>query len=292
LRKNPGFVAIAILSLAIGIGANSAIYSFADTLILRPLPVLKPSQVVSVNAPTSGMFGAPNATSYPDYVDLRDRNRTFDGLVASTYSSFGFSPEPATLPRMKFGMIVSANFFQVLGVEPVLGRSFRPDEDKVPGRDAVVILSYDLWTNEFGASRTVLGQKIKLNGLEFTVIGVSPETFIGMDMLKPALYVPIAMSPALGQANNLVQRDIRWLNVRGRLKPGLGIAQAQADMGLIAAGLRAAYPKQDENLQFKVETEFQLRAERSPPDTTLVVMLAYSHSACCLLLARMLLGCC
>src|SRR5947209_17138670 len=122
LRKDPGFVAVALCSLAIGIGANSAVYSFSDVLLFRPLPVKQPSRVITVNAVSSGMFGAHSALSYPDYVDLRDRNRTFDGLVASSYAQFGFAPDRHTQPRMKFGMFVSGNFFKVLGVEPTVGR--------------------------------------------------------------------------------------------------------------------------------------------------------------------------
>jgi predicted permease len=282
LRKNPGFAIVAVCSLAIGIGANSAIYSFADALLLRPLPVLEPSRVVTINALSSGTFGASSAISYPDYVDLRDRNRTFDGLIATAYSSFGFASSLGTQPRMKFGMFVSGNFFQVLGVTPQIGRAFRPDEDKASGKDAVVVLSHDLWTVEFAKNPAISGQHLWLNGTEFTIIGVAPETFPGLGQLKPALFVPLAMSATLGSTNNLNQREIRWLDVKGRLKPALGIAQARADVEAITAALRSTYPKTDENLRLKVETEFQLRAERSPPDTTLLVML--SVLALCVLL--------
>src|SRR5258708_107755 len=151
LRKNLGFTAVAVCSLAIGIGANSAIYSFADWLLLRPLPVLKPAKVVAVTPLTYAVAGALNAISYPDYVDLRDRNRTFEGLVAQAYSSFGFAPDKATLPRRTVGMFVSGNFLEVLVVEPNIGRGFRPEEDQAIGRDAVVVISRDLWTSEYSA---------------------------------------------------------------------------------------------------------------------------------------------
>jgi predicted permease len=274
LRKNPAFAAVAICSLAIGIGANSAIYSFADAMLLRPLPVLEPSRVVTVNAISSGVFGAASAISYPDYQDLRDRNHTFDGLIATAYSSFGFTSGRGALPRMKFGMFVSGNFFQVLGVTPQIGRAFRTEEDKTPGKDAVVVLSHDLWASEFAANPTIAGQTLWLNGTECMIVGVAPEAFPGLGQLKPALYVPMAMSTALGGANNLVQRDVRWVDVKGRLKPAIGIAQARADVESIATGLRGLYPKADENLRLKVETEFQLRAERSPADTAMIVMLS------------------
>jgi predicted permease len=284
LRKNPGFTCVAILSLGIGIGANSGIYSFADALLMRPLPVLKPSEVVTVNSEKTGMFGASSSISYPDYVDLRDHNRTFEGLIASNLSSFGFAKERTMLPKMKFGMFVSGNFFQVLGVRPELGRTFRSSEDVAPGRDAVAILSHEFWTEDFGADPSVVGQRIRLNGTEFTVVGVAPPEFKALGQLKPAFYIPIAMSPSLGPVNNLTKRDARWLDVKGRLKPGVGLEQAKADVASIVAGLRSMYLKTDENLRLKVETEFQTRAERSPPDTALIAMLGVL-ALCVLLVA-------
>ena len=175
LRKDPGFTAVAICSMAIGIGATSAMFNMADSMLLRPLPVTDPYRVVAINTAKSAPFGSNTAISYPDYVDLRDHNRTFDGLVAASYARFGFSPDARTLPRMKFGFFVSGNFFRVLGVRPALGRDFRPDEDQVQGRNAVVMLGHDFWVSQYGASPSVLGWRIRLNGIEFTVIGVAPE---------------------------------------------------------------------------------------------------------------------
>jgi ABC-type antimicrobial peptide transport system permease subunit len=131
-------------------------FSFADAMLLRPLPVREPDRVLAINTTVSAQFGQNPPISYPDYIDLRDRNRTFDGLVAAFYAFFGFSPNPNTLPRMKWGLYVSGNFFRVLGVEPALGRSFRPDEDEVEGRDPVVVLVHDFWVGQFGASPSVL----------------------------------------------------------------------------------------------------------------------------------------
>jgi hypothetical protein len=210
LRKNPGFTIVAVCSLAIGIGATSAMFSFADALLLRPLPVFKPSSVVAVSTTTSTAFGTNTAISYPDYVDFRDRNRSFEGLVASAYATFGFSPNQATLPQMKFGLFVSGNFFHVLGVEPSIGRGFRSSEDQAVGRDPVVVLGHDFWVSRFGASRSVVGSKVRLNGIDFTIVGVAPERFTGIDtFLRPTLFVPLAMSPRVGQENNLTRRDVR-----------------------------------------------------------------------------------
>ena len=138
LRQNPGFTLVAICSLAIGIGVTSASFSIADTLLLRPMPVLEPSRVVSVTPALQGAFGVNSTISYPDYRDFRDHNRTFDGLVATNFSSFGFSPDATTVPKITYGAFVSGNFFKTLGVQPVLGRAFLETEDQAVGRDAVV----------------------------------------------------------------------------------------------------------------------------------------------------------
>jgi macrolide transport system ATP-binding/permease protein len=285
LRKNPGFTAVAICSLAIGIGATSAMFSFADALLLRPLPVYQPGSIAAVTTANSAAFGTNNSLSYPDYLDFRDRNRSFDGLVAASYATFGFSPNQATLPRMKFGLFVSGNFFRVLRVEPSLGRGFRDDEDKAIGRDPIVVLGHDFWVAQFGANPSVLGSKLRLNGIDFTIIGVAPQSFTGIDQfLRPALFVPLAMSPRTGQDNGLTRRDLRWLIVKGRLKPGVDVAQAQADLNAIASQLQKMYPQSNRNQRIAVQTELQLRAAQSPPNTALVAMLVLL-SLCVLLVA-------
>src|ERR1700693_5162238 len=274
LLKNSGFTAISVFSLAIGIGATSAMFSFADALLLRPLPVMKPDGVMSISTAGSAAFGCDPAISYPDYIDLRKYNNSFQDLVAAGYAQFGFSPTPQTLPRMKFGLYVSGNFFSVLGVEPALGRKFRPDEDQARGRDPVVILGHDFWVGQFGASASVLGSHIRLNGITYTVIAVAPQRFTGIDQyLRPALFVPLAMSDPLSQDNNLDKRDARWLLVKGRLQPRVSLSQAQADVTNIVRQLQRAYPQTNRDERLKVETELQLRAEQSPPNAAMAAML-------------------
>jgi predicted permease len=261
LRKDPGFTLVAIGSLALGIGATSAGFSFADALLLRPLPVLRPDRVVAINTarPTSTVANSP--ISYPDYADLRDHNHSFEGLVAASYTKFGFSSDPRTLPRMKFGLFVSGNFFRVLGVEPALGRGFRPDEDRVEGRDAVAVLGHDFWVSQFDASRSVLGSRIRLNGVEFTVIGVAPESFTGIDtILRPELFVPIAMAPRIA----LHDRDAGWLLVKGRLKPGVTVEQANADVSATSAALQKLHKEINPDRRLVVETELQFRINQGP----------------------------
>ncbi len=273
LRKDPGFTAVAICSMAIGIGATSAMFNMADSMLLRPLPVTDPYRVVAINTAKSAPFGSNTAISYPDYVDLRDHNRTFDGVVAASYARFGFSPDARTLPRMKFGFFVSGNFFRVLGVRPALGRDFRPDEDQVQGRDAVVMLGHDFWVSQYNASPSVLGSRIRLNGIEFTVVGVAPESFTGIDIVfRPTLFVPLAMSPRMGPKNELDDRDAGWLIVKGRLKPGAGIAQAESDVGAISDGLQKLHTQANKDRRLKAETELQLRVDEGTP-VKLIVML-------------------
>jgi len=196
LRRNPGFTAVAVLSLAFGIGANAAIFSFADALLLRPLPVPKASQVVTVVSHTpAGRFGR---LSYPDFVDFRDKTRSFDGLVAYDLVSVGLADDSRAHSRLKMGFLVSGDFFRVLGVEPQLGRGFRPDEERVPGRDAVMVLAHEVWKSEFTADPSLVGHRLRLNGVDFSVIGVAPESFTGLDQyVRPAFFIPAMMGPTL-----------------------------------------------------------------------------------------------
>ena len=275
LRKDPVFTAVAICSLAIGIGATASMFSFAEAMLLRPLPVPDPDRVLTINTAVPAPFGQNPPISYPDYIDLRDRNRTFEGLVAASYAFFGFGPNQDTLPRMKWGLYVSGNFFRVLGVEPALGRSFRDDEDQVEGRDPVVVLGHDFWVGQFAASPSVLGSHIRLNGIQFSVIGVAPAHFTGIDILmRPQVFVPLSMSPRMVQQNYLHNREFGWLFIKGRLKPGAGLDQAQADIGALSAELQTMHATANRNQRLRVETELQMRFAQGPEITGMVVMLA------------------
>ncbi|HTT64819.1 MAG TPA: ABC transporter permease, partial [Bryobacteraceae bacterium] len=274
LGKDPGFTAVAICSLALGIGATSAMFSFADVMLLRPLPVLNPDRVVTINTAVAAMYGQNPPISYPDYVDLRDRNRTFDGLVAASAGYFGFSPDASTQPHVKWGLYVSGNFFSVLGVEPALGRGFRPGEDEVEGRDPVVVLGHDFWAGQLGARASIVGSHVRLNGIEFTVIGVAPEHFTGINnVLRPQLYVPLAMSPRMSQQNHLHDRDFGWLTIKGRLKPGAGLDQAQADIGALSAALQKMHSQAKRDQRLQVETELQFRIAQGPAQMAMTAML-------------------
>ena len=287
LRKNPGFTAVAVCSLAIGIGATSAIYTLADGLLLRPLPVPKPSEIVAIRpAATVGTFGVDSTLSYPDYLDLRDRNRSFEGLMAAQYSPFGFSADRNSTPQRQFGMWVSGSTFDVLRVHMAAGRGFRPNEDKLGRQDAAIVLGYQLWQNAFNGDPSVVGKAIWLNGTDFTVVGVAPKDFNGIGSIEvvPSLYVPLAMADRLGQDSKFNNRGERWLMVKGRLRSGVNRLQAQDDLNSIAGALAKMYPATNRDRKFVVRTELQFRREDDPTDTALIVMLGVL-AVCVLLVA-------
>ncbi len=262
LGRNPGFALVAIVSMALGIGANTSIFTMADYLLFPRLSVPNPSAIIMVQSQFRGeSVGNMFSYSYlscPDFEDFRKKSNSFAGLTAAQYFPFGFAPDRTAQPQMKFGALVSGNFFDVLGVRPDLGRGLRPDEDKVPGRDPVVVMSHVLWENEFASNPDVIGQTIFLNGLPFKVVGVAPEPFTGPNAwLRADLYVPLAMQPALaggsGQSE-LEMRGARGLMVLGRLKPGVRMGQAAAEAGLIGQQLAQAYPKTNRTCSFVVTT--------------------------------------
>ena len=280
LAASPGFTSIAVLSLAIGIGANCAIFSFADALLLRPLPVARPGEVFTVGSNSSvEAFGISSlVSSYRDYVDIRDRAKSLDGLVAFRYVTVGVATDPNAAPRLRMGVMASSNLFAVMGVEPTIGRSFRPEEDHVPGRDAVVVLGRTMWEQEFGSDQGVLGRSMRINGEPFTIIGVAPPGFTGLDQfVRSDFFVPVMMSSRLindPKAASLEARDARTLTLKGRLKAGVSQASAQSELTAIAADLERAYPDTNKNRRFTIRTELQARVAQDPPDSMLIAMLS------------------
>ena len=274
LAKTPGFTAVAALSLALGIGANSAIFSLADAILLRPLPVRDPGAVVTVttNTPDNPYSGV----SYPNYRDLRAKSQSFDGMVAFQLSTWGVAPSANEVAQMRMGLIVSDNFFHVLGVEPTLGRSFTAEETRVPGRDGVVVLAYDFWRNQFASDRSVIGRGIRLNGIDFTVVGVAPESFTGVDQyIRPALFVPVMMKQRLDASkdNPLENRGNHDYTVKARLKPGVSLTTAKAEMATIWNNLQQSYPDINRGRKADVKTEIQARFQQDRYDAILVMFL-------------------
>jgi putative ABC transport system permease protein len=281
LAKNPAFTLVAVISLAIGIGANCAMYSWADALLLRPLPVARPGDVISIGTKATLAGFTSLVNSYPDFRDLRERTHSFDNLTAFTDLTVGLTDKPDAVAQMKLGAVVTSNLFTAMGVEPELGRSFRSDEDSVPGRDAVVILDHSLWQQEFSADPSILGRKIRLNGIEFTVIGVAPDRFTGMSQLiRPAFYVPLMMYPRLAaDPKALDSRTARNLTVKGRLKPGVSMGQAQAELTTFSRNLQRTYPDTNKNQDMVVRSELQTRIDQDPIDAALSAMLLLLSAA-------------
>jgi predicted permease len=249
LIKSPGFAAVAVLSLALGIGANTAIFSFVNAVLLRPLPVASPDELMFV---FSGRSDSPySVSSYPDYVDYRDRNEVFSGLAA--FSSVSVSMTIGDQADTVSGEIVTGNYFDLLGVKLPQGRAFLPEEDQTPGAHAVAVISHALWQRRFGGDPNFLGKELTVNGRSFTVVGIAPAGFNGASVGQTAdIYIPMMMQtvvrPPRGgysgemDADLLTKRGPRWLNLLGRLKPGINQEQAQAAMSTIASQLEQAYP--------------------------------------------------
>ena len=267
LRHKPGFALTAILSIALGIGANASIFSFVDGILFRPLQVPHASEVLTLGSisPSRAVLGG--GISWPDYLDFRDQNRSFRGLAAYEDTSLGFAPDTQAQPQLKAAAFVSANFFRVLDTEPRFGRGFRTEEDQAPGRDAVVILGYDFWNVEFKADPAILGREIRLDGLPFTIVGVVPESFNGINQfVHPAFYVPASMAPALvaGNRDLLNDRSIRAFTIKGRLKPGVSVKAASAEAASIAKALEQSNPRTNRSFGAAVRTELQSRLDLAP----------------------------
>src|SRR6266496_138341 len=249
LRRTPGQTAFVVVTIALGIGMTATPFSMLDALIFRPYPVSDPSRVVTlVSTSHDNSF---DSFSYREYLDIRDHTKSYDGVIANApLGAVGFRAQPGATPRVRAGMMVSGNYFHVLGVEPRLGRGFREDEDKVPGRDAVVVLGPDFWKREFAGDPSAIGRIVRLNGTDFTVIGVAPETFPGMYIfLRPDFYMPLAMARVFStnpQKSFFVDRDDRELTVRARLKTGATLRQARNELDLLARDFEREYPKRSE----------------------------------------------
>src|SRR6266851_108194 len=262
LRRTSGLTAFVVITLALGIGMTSATFSMVDALIFRPYPVPRPSGVVTLASTTHD--SNLDDFSYREYLDIRGKTKSCDGVIANAnMEAVGFSAEPGATPRVRGGMMVSGNYFHVLGVEPRLGRGFREDEDQVPGRNAVVVLGPDFWKHEFASDPGVIGRTIRLNGTDFTVIGVAPQTFSGMMIFgHPDFYMPLAMARVFStnlQKNFFEDRDDRELNVKGRLKPSTTMRQARNELAMLAKDFEREYPKVNRSRGAAVYTQFEAR---------------------------------
>ncbi len=232
LAKSPIFTLIAVLSIAFGIGANTAIFTLVDQIILKSLPVKDPEQLVLIHSRGDhyGNNRGSDALSYPMYTDFRDKTSVFDGVLCRFMTHLSVTAGNTT--ERVTGELVSGNYFEVLGVPAALGRTFTPDDDKTPGGHPLAILSYGYWQNRFGGDRSVIGKQIKVNGFPMTIIGVTPAGFDGTDPgISPDIRVPMMMKAQMTPGwDDMKDRRSRWVNVFARLKPGVSVAQAGAQV--------------------------------------------------------------
>jgi predicted permease len=248
LVKNPGFALIAVITLALGIGANTAIFTWLKAIYLQPLPGVAAShRLVMLRSTSIKWADALMLVSYPNYKDYRDRNEVFSGLAAFNMITANLADGEGQ-PERVWGSLVSGNYFDVLGVRAALGRTFTPDEDRTPGTHPVAVISHRLWQRRFAADPTLIGKTIKLNKLDFTVIGIAPAGFRGsligleFDLWAPAIMYP-QMSPS---GHHLNKRGSHHFMVIGRLKDGVTFEQAEANAQMIAAQLAQDYPQENE----------------------------------------------
>ncbi|HEV2489634.1 MAG TPA: ABC transporter permease [Candidatus Acidoferrales bacterium] len=241
LSKAPAFTVIAILTLALGIGANSTVFSWINATLLTPIPGMPhPSEVVSI---VRGAQGDVESISYADFKDLRDRNHSFSGMTA-----FGLWPMSLTgqgKPIRVWGTVVSASYFDVLGVRPLIGRGFLPSEDAAPNGAPIAVISYRLWQGHFAGDPSIVGKTVHINTHPFTIVGVAPPVFQGSySGLRTELWVPVVMIPELDPTagSMLNDRGSSFLNVDGRLLPGVDRLQAQGEMNSIAQEIARQFP--------------------------------------------------
>ena len=259
LAKTPGVTFVAVITLALGIGANTAIFSSVSAFTSRPLPVPSPDQLIRP-VEISEDRGTADNFSYPDFVDYRNQSTFFSGFCAEDMVQVAIDTQEQN--DVIWGQIVSGNYFDMLQIKPVMGRAFAPDEDGAPGAHPVVVLGHSLWQRRFASDPNIVGKTLRLNNRQFQVIGVAPESFKGTKFgLSMDFWAPMAMVGELsGDADLLTDRDSHWLTIIGRLKQGVSITQASAEINAISFRLNQAYlDERSNNTQAKVVTEIDGR---------------------------------
>ena len=265
LANNPGFAVIGIVTLALGMAANTTVFSVVNGFLLRPLPVPHPEQITVLALKQSSVAGTYRF-SYPTYGDLRDQTGSFSDVFAYRVSLGGLTVDHKS-DHCLFSR-VSNNYFTSLGVKPAYGRLILPTEGRIPGGDPIIVLGYSYWRSRFAGDPKIVGQKVQLNDRSFTVVGVAPREFRGtypvMDM---EAYVPLSAETAEDPDNPVekiwTSRGYRSLTVMGRLKPGVNIKQAQASLNVVADRIAEAHPDTEKGIKVQL---FPERLARPEPD--------------------------
>ncbi|MBV8807649.1 MAG: ABC transporter permease [Acidobacteriaceae bacterium] len=237
LRRTPLFTVVAVLTLALGIGANTTVFTFVEDILLRSFPARNPQQLVSLN------WNGGTNMAYPNYIDFRDRNTVFTSLIACRFNPANMSLRARENFRV-WGYEASGNYFETLGISPELGRFFGSAEDGKPGANPVVVISHRYWQTRLAADPNVVGRAVKINGYPFTIIGIAPPSFLGTELILAGDYwVPMSMETQIEPGDNwLRDRDSGQVWTIGRLKPGVSFAQSEADLDRIAQQLARTYP--------------------------------------------------
>ena len=248
LRKSRGFTIVAVLTLVVGIGGNATVFSWIRGVLLNPLPgVAQANQLVV--AETVMPTGELHTSSYPDYKDFRDQNHVFSALIGFEFVGADLSLQEDAPAKRVWGLIVTENYFDVLGVRPALGQTFHSAPNQALNSDPYIVLSQGLWARQFGSDPNIVGRVVHINTHPFTVIGVAPQGFYGTIVGIAAEYwVPMMMQPQALPGEDIDQRSPTFVHIMGRLRPGVTMAQAQAEMGTIAAHLAREYPDTNKNV--------------------------------------------
>src|SRR5271155_1439660 len=273
LLKNPGFTAVAILTLALGIGANTAIFSLVDAFLLRPLPVKDPAQVITLGYQLNGASELlVNTFSVPDYRDISSQaGDVFSALVAYQIGLDGLNVN-GKADRI-VSSYVTGDYFSMMGIKPALGRFILPSEGETPGADPVMVLGNAYWKTHFGGDPEIVGKKVSIDGHPVTIVGVAPEGFYGLfSLVDIQAYLPLGMATVEGNPTDFMSnRGLRVLFVYGGLRPGVNITQAQSTLNVVAQRLSEAYPNDDKNLSLLVFPELRSRPNPDPKNTLLVI---------------------
>ena len=245
MRRSPGFTITAVLTLAVAIGANAVVFSMLNTLVLRPLNLPDARRLYTIE-----QQGLP-MNSYPDYLDLRDRNRSFDSIALYNFASVGL--DTGGSPQQTWAFETSGNYFELLGVKPFLGRFYHSTDDHGAGSDPYIVLSYAYWQSRFHADTGIVGRTVSINRHVFTILGVAPPGFRGSELVfAPDLWAPIVDQAIIEGSYSLDQRQDRSFWLLGKLKPQGTAAQGEDDLNGIATALKKAYPVDDDGLHFSL----------------------------------------
>jgi predicted permease len=307
LRKSPGFTLVAVVSLAIGIGFNTALFTIVDALLFKPLPVSHPERLVDLyTSATASRAGQYSTSSYPDYLDLRASNDVFEDIIGYTPMFGALTIDSGS--RLAMGEIATGNYFRVLGVPAFIGRTLLPEDD-APGASRVAVVSYRYWVRELGSPADLAGKTLRIRGTPFAVVGVTPPSFTGMvPVLSPEIWIPVSASldvepvgmhdvmPSPTGSNRLERRGDRWMFMRGRLKDGRTLDDARANLTLLAQRLAAEYPATNKDRQVSLrptsDVHFHPAADPQilPIAGGLMVVVGLVLLIACLNVASMLLA--